>query len=104
MADSVAVEPTTGAAAYSTSDGGVIAFRTPVAPSSRLTWFDRSGRQLGAFGSTEQAGAINPGLSPDDRRVAANRTLVVSGKMQKDSMPSCWTSDAAVENRRASSR
>jgi serine/threonine protein kinase len=75
IADSVAVEPTVGAAAYSTSAGGVIAFRKAVAPSARLTWFDRSGRQLGTFGSAEQAGAINPSLSPDDIRVVANRTL-----------------------------
>jgi serine/threonine protein kinase len=75
VADSVAVEPTIGAAAYSTSAGGVIAFRKSIAPSARLTWFDRSGRQLGVFGSREQAGAVNPGLSPDATRVVANRTL-----------------------------
>ena len=75
VADSVAVEPTIGAAAYSTSAGGVLAFRKGIAPSARLTWFDRNGRQLGAFGSPEQAGAVNPRLSPDDSRVIANRTL-----------------------------
>jgi Tol biopolymer transport system component len=75
IADSVAVDPTLGAAAYSTSAGGVIAFRKGIAPSARLTWFDRSGRQLGVFGSPEQAGAVNPSLSPDDSRVVANRTL-----------------------------
>jgi Tol biopolymer transport system component len=75
IADSVAVEPTNGAAAYSTSAGGVIAFRKSSAPSARLTWFDRSGRQLGVFGSPEQAGAVNPGLSPDASRVVANRTV-----------------------------
>ncbi len=75
VADSVAVEPTTGAAAYSASDDGGIAYRKAVAPSARLTWFDRSGRLLGVFGSAEQAGAVNPGLSPDDTRVVANRTI-----------------------------
>jgi serine/threonine protein kinase/Tol biopolymer transport system component len=76
VADSVAVEPATGAAAYSTSNDAVIAFRKAVAPSARLTWFDRSGRQIGTFGSPEQAGAINPSVSPDDSRIVANRTLV----------------------------
>ena len=75
IADSVAVEPATGAAAYSTSNDAVIAYRKAVAPSARLTWFDRSGRQLGTFGSPEQVGAINLSLSPDDSRVVANRTL-----------------------------
>ncbi|HEU4686927.1 MAG TPA: hypothetical protein VFS23_01125, partial [Vicinamibacterales bacterium] len=75
VADSIAVEPTNGAAAYSTADGGVIAFRQGGEPSARLTWFDRSGRQLGIFGSPDQAGAINPSLSPDDNRVVVNRTL-----------------------------
>ena len=75
ITDSVAVEPVTGAAAYSTSNDAVIAFRKAVAPSARLTWFDRSGRQVGTFGSPEQVGAINPSLSPDDSRIVANRTL-----------------------------
>ena len=75
ITDSVAVEPATGAAAYSTSDDAVIAFRKAVAPTARLTWFDRSGRQVGTFGSPEQVGAVNPSLSPDDSRIVANRTL-----------------------------
>jgi Tol biopolymer transport system component len=75
VADPVAVEPAIGAAAYSTSAAGVIAFRQRVAASARLTWFDRNGRQLGVFGSPEQAGAVNPGLSPDGSRVVVNRTL-----------------------------
>jgi Tol biopolymer transport system component len=75
VADSVAVEPIIGSAAYSTSAGRVIAFRKGLVPSARLTWFDRSGRQLGVFGSPEQAGAVNPSLSPDESRVVANRTL-----------------------------
>jgi serine/threonine protein kinase len=75
IADSVAVEPVTGAAAYSTSNDAVIAFRKAVAPTARLTWFDRSGREVGTFGSPEQAGAINPSLSADDSRLVANRTL-----------------------------
>ena len=75
ITDSVAVEPGTGAAAYSTSDDAVIAFRKAVAPAARLTWLDRSGRQVGTFGSPEQVGALNPSLSPDDSRIVANRTV-----------------------------
>ncbi len=41
---------------------------------SQLTWFDRSGKQLGTVGP--MALLANPKLSPDQRRVAVNQTDV----------------------------
>jgi serine/threonine protein kinase len=75
VADSVAFEPITGAGAFSTSDVGVMAYREARPAVTRLSWFDRSGKPLGTLGSPEQAGLSNLRLSPDDRRVAAERTL-----------------------------
>jgi eukaryotic-like serine/threonine-protein kinase len=75
IADSVAFEPIYGIGAFSTSDTGVLAWRTGRAPVTRLSWFDRSGHALGTLGSLDQAGLSNLRLSPDDRRVAAERTL-----------------------------
>jgi Tol biopolymer transport system component len=42
---------------------------------TRLSWFDRAGKSLGTFGSSEQVGLSNLRLSPDGRRVIAERTL-----------------------------
>jgi eukaryotic-like serine/threonine-protein kinase len=75
VADSVAVEPITGAGAFSTSDVGVMAYRAGRPSLTRLSWFDRSGNALGTLGSAEQAGLSNLRLSPNGRRVAAERTL-----------------------------
>jgi WD40 repeat protein len=75
VADSIAFEPITGAAAFSTSDAGVMAYRAGRPSVTRLSWFDRSGNALGTFGSPEQIGLSNLRLSPDGRRVAAERTL-----------------------------
>ena len=74
VADSVAFEPITGAGAFSTSDVGVMAYRAGRPSVTRLSWFDRSGNTLGTVGSPEQAGLSNIRLSPDGRRVAAERT------------------------------
>jgi serine/threonine protein kinase len=75
IADSVAVEPITGAGAFSTSDAGALAYREGRPSVTRLSWFDRSGKPLGTFGFPEQIGLSNLRLSPDDTRVAAERTL-----------------------------
>ena len=75
VADSVAVDSITGAGAFSTSDSGVMAYRTARPALTQLLWFDRSGNALGTFGSPEQAGLSTFTLSPDGRRVAAERTV-----------------------------
>src|SRR5688572_20913357 len=75
VADSIAVEPITGSAAFATSDVDVMAYRAGQPPATRLAWFNRAGNPLGTFGSAEQSGVSNIRLSPDDRRVAVERTL-----------------------------
>jgi Tol biopolymer transport system component len=75
VADSVAVDPITGSGAFSTSDAGVLTYRIAHPLVTRLSWFDRAGSSLGTFGSAEQIGLSNLRLSPDGRRVIAERTL-----------------------------
>jgi Tol biopolymer transport system component len=91
VADSVAFEPITGAGAFSTSDVGVMAYRAGRPSVTRLSWFDRSGNTLGTVGSPEQAGLSNIRLSPDGRRVAAERTR------QKET--DLWLLDSARQTR-----
>jgi len=75
VADTVAFDPITGAAAFSTSNAGVMAYRPGQPSNTRLSWFDRSGIELGTLGSSEKSGLTNPTLSPDGRFVAAQRTV-----------------------------
>jgi hypothetical protein len=51
------------------------AYRAGRPPVTRLSWFDRSGNALGTLGSPEQSGLSTFTLSPDGRRVAAERTI-----------------------------
>src|SRR6266540_2415370 len=57
----------TGWADFSVSENGVIAFLNKSPFITRLAWFDRSGRELGAIG--EPAEHYNVRLSPDGQRV-----------------------------------
>jgi len=72
------VELTSGAqpspgASYSASSNGVLAWRTAWSREpEQLTWFDRSGRRLGALG--ERAKYFGFTLSPDETRLALCRT------------------------------
>lgn len=75
IADSVAFEPIAGAAAFSTSDAGVLAYRAGPSSMTRLEWSDRSGNVLGTIGSSDQIELSNLRLSPDGRHVAAERTV-----------------------------
>lgn len=75
VADSVAFESIDGTGAFSTSDAGVMAYRVGRPSMTRLSWFDRFGHALGTLGSPEQVGLTNLRLSPDGRRVAAERSF-----------------------------
>jgi eukaryotic-like serine/threonine-protein kinase len=75
VADSVAFDPVDGIGAFSVSDAGVVSYRVGRPATTQLAWFDRSGNTVGAIGSPEQIGLTNLKLSPDDRRVAAERSL-----------------------------
>jgi Tol biopolymer transport system component len=71
VADSVAVGLLNGA--VSVSANGVIAYRRGASNPQQLTWFDRTGRQLGTLGEVDRTGQFNVELSPDGRRVAIHR-------------------------------
>jgi serine/threonine protein kinase/Tol biopolymer transport system component len=75
VADAVSFDPISGSGAFSTSTAGVIAYRAGRPPVTRLSWFDRSGKAHGTLGPPEQSGLSTFTLSPDGRRVAAERTL-----------------------------
>jgi len=67
VADNVSYSPVIGFSDFSVSEAGVLAYLPTAAP-WRLTWFDRSGRSIAAFGA---AGAYQQiSLSPDGTHVA----------------------------------
>ena len=73
VARQVAVDTLNGSSAVSASSAGAIAYRSQ--PAARhLTWFDRSGRQVGTLGESGlDSGAMR--LAPDGRTVALPRTV-----------------------------
>jgi eukaryotic-like serine/threonine-protein kinase len=74
VAESVAWDPITGGAAISTSDANMFAYRSGHSP-TQVSWFDRSGRELGTLASFEGTGLSNPRLGPDGRHVVGERTV-----------------------------
>jgi Tol biopolymer transport system component/predicted Ser/Thr protein kinase len=72
VADHIELAATMGqfpAATFAASPSGVVVWRhtKPIPPSS-LQWFDRNGKKLATVG--EPADYSNPGLSPDDHKLA----------------------------------
>jgi serine/threonine protein kinase len=55
---------------FSVSDSGVLVYMTG-GPTNQLTWFDRSGKQLGTVGPP--GNYLQPRLSPDEKRAAFAR-------------------------------
>jgi Tol biopolymer transport system component len=54
---------------FSASENGVLVYQTGAAASgTQLTWFDRTGKQIGVLGEPAQYGDVR--LSPDEKRVA----------------------------------
>jgi Tol biopolymer transport system component len=94
------------------SNGTRVAYRTGTAGSKRqLTWYDRTGRQLGTVGAPFDAGNSAPSLSPDGKSVVINyltdgfgdigvvdletgKGTVVSDNVANDMAP-IWSSDGA---------
>ena len=72
IAEQIDQFPESGIAAFSVSDGGLLAYRGGGAASSRLLWVDRAGNRLGEVG--EAARYRNPRLSPDGTRIAVENT------------------------------
>ena len=73
VADTTAFEASSYGAAISTSLTGLVAYRAGGANRRQLTWFDRSGKPLGTWGTADDS-LLAPSLSPDGKRVVAWRT------------------------------
>jgi eukaryotic-like serine/threonine-protein kinase len=71
IANQIGYQPSTQWAAFSVSENGTVVYNPSVGASlSLLTWYDRSGKELGQVG---EAGVVaNPNLSPDGSRVVMN--------------------------------
>lgn len=69
VAEQVQVDVQTQAGAFSVSETGLLAYQTG-SGASRLTWFDRTGRQLGALGDPGTYDQVF--LSPDGTRVSVS--------------------------------
>jgi Tol biopolymer transport system component len=59
----------------SVSGDGRIAYRATGAERVQLTWHDRTGNTVGTASPPDAQGLLAPELSPDGRRVAADRTV-----------------------------
>jgi DNA-binding winged helix-turn-helix (wHTH) protein/Tol biopolymer transport system component len=75
VADRVSVNPKTGRAAFSVSQNGILAYGT--LSTTQLTWFDRTGKSLGAVGPPGTY--LQFALAPDGRRIAASRVDATTG-------------------------
>jgi len=60
-----------GNAAFSASSNGVLVYRAGAVRTSRLHWFDRSGRRLGAVGEPDMYSQFS--VSPDEKQLAFQR-------------------------------
>jgi Tol biopolymer transport system component len=75
-----------GAAGFSTSDTGVLAYQANIRPTQLLFWFDRSGKQIGAVGEhNTYRGGVR--ISPDGRRAAVEQAD------RESRSTSIWVSD-----------
>ena len=68
VADEIAISQTSNTATFSVSEHGVLAYASQGSNPTRLTWFDRTGKDLGVIEAP--AGASAPELSPDGNRMA----------------------------------
>jgi Tol biopolymer transport system component len=60
-----------GLSGFSASETGVLAFRGGGSERSQLTWYDRTGKKLGA--ASPPASEAEPHFSPDEKHLIANR-------------------------------
>jgi serine/threonine protein kinase len=75
VADPVGFAAGTFAVGVSVSATGLVAYRSGGGNRHQLTWFDRSGKALGVVGAPDENGLTTARLSPDDSRVAVQRTF-----------------------------
>jgi Tol biopolymer transport system component len=60
----------------SVAGDGLIGYRASGAERTQLTWHDRTGKVVGTASQPDGQGLLAPELSPDGRRVAADRTVL----------------------------
>jgi hypothetical protein len=72
VADTVAFDAASYGLGASASVSGMLAYRTGGATRRQLTWFDRSGKNLGTLGPADDS-LLTPYLSPDGNRVVVWR-------------------------------
>jgi Tol biopolymer transport system component len=75
LAGSVSFEANSSVSAVSAAAPDQLAYRAGGTPRRQLTWFDRSGKELGTWGAPDDSNLSSPRLSPDGRRVAVWRTV-----------------------------
>jgi len=68
VAEEVGYNPINGRAFFCVSNNGVLVYRSNILRNSQLTWFDRTGKQLGTVGTPGLM--LTPSLSPDEKQVA----------------------------------
>ena len=73
----VAHNPGNGRVFFSASDNGVLVYRTGFVVNRQLTWFSRTGKQLGTLGTVDFI--LGPSLSPDEKRLAIVRADLSKG-------------------------
>jgi len=74
VAEQLVYNPSNGRAFFCVSDNGILVYRTgAIASNTRITWYNRAGKELGLIGGPESI-TIASALSPDETRVAISRT------------------------------
>jgi Tol biopolymer transport system component len=77
-------------AVFSISENGVLAYVPALERQSRLVWFDRTGRQIGALPALPFVTVNNFRLSPDERRIA------IDGDEERRGSRSIWILERAT--------
>jgi eukaryotic-like serine/threonine-protein kinase len=73
IAERVATSPTGGAADFSVSSGGVLAYRVDNPVAQEMAWYDRGGKQVGSVGDSPGNARGGLRLSPSGNAVAFTR-------------------------------
>ena len=100
IAEQVGLNPANGAAAFTVSDNGVLAYRTGAGGDTHLVWLDRAGKQVEEVGVA--APYQNQALSPDLQRVAVFKPDGSAGDIWLFDLirgtTSKFTFDAGIDN------
>jgi Tol biopolymer transport system component len=76
VVEEVGYNPLNGRAFFCVSNNGVLVYRSNILRNSQLTWFDRTGKQLGTV--VTPGLMLTPSLSPDEKQVAILRATLTS--------------------------